>query len=249
VAFPIITPYTILTGIKHPAVNIPLDVVIQIVGWLDSGCDLANMALVQRSWCYPAQVELFRAVILKCPLRAQLFVEAFVRNLGPGNPAIRRGVNRLPLERYVRYIYVDVPENYSQVEFYGNLASILPLLDRLCSLYVVLRCWDKYIWNAQLGSYLSEFAPPSLQFLSIQVSGYFNTQILALTVVFRFPLGNLLLDCSGLAKVLFGGESGSEIGRTYGRSPLSAKIHGGGHQPKPPSPQQLKPLKTLYTSG
>jgi hypothetical protein len=163
-----------LTGTQHPAVSIPIDIVTQIVGWMDSGGDLASMALVQRSWCYPAQVELFRAVILKCPVRAQLFVEAFIRNLGPGNPVMRRGSQRLHLERYVRHIYVDVPENYSQDEFYGSLATILPLLDNIHSLYIVLRSWDKYIWNVLLGSYLPEHAPSSLQLLSIEVSRYFN---------------------------------------------------------------------------
>jgi hypothetical protein len=83
VPIPIIMPHTVLTGMQHPEVNIPIDIVAQIVGWLDSGRDLTSMALVQCSWCGPAQAELFRAVILKCPVRAQLFVEAFVRNLGP----------------------------------------------------------------------------------------------------------------------------------------------------------------------
>jgi hypothetical protein len=161
-----------LTGTQHPAVSIPIDIVTQIVGWMDSGGDLASMALVQRSWCYPAQVELFRAVILKCPVRAQLFVEAFIRNLGPGNPVMRRGSQRLHLERYVRYIYVDVPENYSQTEFYNSLGSILPLLTNLQSLYILMRRWDKYIWDIQLGKHLPQHAPPSLQYLCIQVSSY-----------------------------------------------------------------------------
>jgi hypothetical protein len=166
--------HTVLTGIQHPAVHIPIDIVAQIVGWLDSGRDLTNVALVQRSWCDPAQAELFRAVILKCPVRAQLFVKAFVRNLGPDNPATRRGAQRLHLERFVRYIYVDAPENYSEEEFYGSIASILPLLDNIRSLYIVLRSWDQYIWNVLLGKYLPEHAPSSLQQLSIQVSRYFN---------------------------------------------------------------------------
>jgi hypothetical protein len=168
--------HTVLTGIQHPAVHIPIDIVAQIVGWLDSGRDLTNVALVQRSWCDPAQAELFRAVILKCPVRAQLFVEAFVRNLGPDNPATRRGAQRLHLERFVRYIYVDVPENYSQTEFYNSLVTILPLLTNLQSLYILMRCWDKYIWDIQLGKHLPQHAPPSLQCLYIQVSSRLNIQ-------------------------------------------------------------------------
>jgi hypothetical protein len=81
-----------------------------------------------------------------------------------------QGINRLPLENYVRHIYMDVPETYPQDEFYGIITSILPLLENLRSLYFVLRHWNKYIWNVQLGSYIPEHAPPSLQRLSIQVS-------------------------------------------------------------------------------
>lgn len=163
-------------------VHIPYDIVAQVAGWLDSGGDLTNMALVQRSWCHPVQLELFRAVILKCPVRAQLFVAAFVQNLGPGNPSIRSGANRLPLERYVRHILLDVPENFSQAEFYGNLATILPLLENLCSLYVVMRRWNDYAWQLQLGKYFPEHAPPSLQRLCIQVSRFYNVHIYRISI-------------------------------------------------------------------
>ena len=97
--------------VQKPAIYIPLEIVAQISGWLDTGSDLTNMALVQRSWCYPAQAELFSTVILKCPIRMQLFVEAFVRNIGPGNPLWSLRIGRLHLENFVRHIYVDIPEN------------------------------------------------------------------------------------------------------------------------------------------
>jgi hypothetical protein len=148
--------------------------VAEVVGWLDSGSDLSNAALVQRTWCCPAQVRLFGSVTLKCPLRAQLFVEAFVRNIGPGNPCWRMGMDRLHLECFVRHIYVDVPENYSQVLFYTNLTTILPLLTNLRSLYIMMRRWDSHIWRIELGKYLPEHAPPSLGRLCIQVSEYCN---------------------------------------------------------------------------
>jgi len=249
VAFPIITPYTILTGIQHPAVNIPLDVVTQIVRWLDSGCDLANVALVQRSWCYPAQVELFRAVILKCPLRAQLFVEAFVRNLGPGNPAIRRGVNCLPLERYVRYIYVDVPENYSQADFYNSLGSFLPLLTNLQSLYIVMRRWDVYIWDIQLGKHLPEHAPPSLQRLCIQVSGHMNTMIYYLSLQLRFPQVIQPPGRSRTGQTSIGGGHGLRSGNTFGQSPSSAKTYAGGDRLTQQHPRHARRRKKMYASG
>jgi len=164
-------------GTQKPPVVAPLDVVANIAKHLDSGNDLGNMALVERSWCYPAQVELFRAVVLKCPVRAQLFVEAFLRNLGPDNPLIRSGIKRLPLEMFVRHIYMDVPENYSQAEFYCNLASVLPLLGNLRSLYIMMRRWDNYIWNELLGKHISEHAPPKLQHLCVQVSVYYCLSI------------------------------------------------------------------------
>ena len=164
-------------GTQKPPVNVPIDVITHIAKQLDSGCDLGNMALVERSWCYPAQVELFRAVVLKCPVRAQLFVEAFLQNLGPGNPLIRKGVKRLRLEMYVRHIYVDVPENYSQTEFYCNLTSVLPLLGNLRSLYIMMRRWDNHIWNVLLGKYIPEHAPSQLQRLCIQVSVYYHLLI------------------------------------------------------------------------
>jgi len=158
-------------------VNIPYDIVAQVARCLDSRGDLTNMALVQRSWCYPVQLELFRAVILKCPVCAQLFVAAFVQNLGPGNPSIRSGTNRVPLERYVRHILLDVLENFSQEEFYGNLATILPLLENLRLLYVITQRWDDYAWQLHLGKYLPEHALPSLQRLCIQVSRFYNVHI------------------------------------------------------------------------
>src|SRR6266849_3153822 len=128
------------------------------------------MALVQRSWCYPAQVKLFGMVILKCPVHAQLFVEAFVRNIGPGNPLRRMGVGRLRLEIFVRHIYMDVPANYPQSQFYDNLVTVLPLLKNLRSLYIVMRRWDDRIWRLELGKFLHENAPLSLERLCIQVS-------------------------------------------------------------------------------
>lgn len=128
------------------------------------------MALVQRSWCYPAQVVLFGTIILKCPVRAQLLVEAFVRNIGPGNPLRHMGINRLRLESFVHHIYLDIPENYSQVQFFGNLSTILPLLRNLHSLYIMMRRWDDQIWEVELGRSLPEHAPPSLKRLCIQVS-------------------------------------------------------------------------------
>ena len=103
------------------------------------------MALVQRSWCHPAQAELFGTVILKCPVRVQLFVEAFVRNIGPSNPLQKMGVDRLRLESFVRHVYVDIPENYSQAQFYASLITILPLLNNLCSIYLVMRRWENRI--------------------------------------------------------------------------------------------------------
>jgi hypothetical protein len=155
-------------------VHIPIDVVAQFSSWLDSGSDLTNLALVQRSWCHPAQAELFGTVVLKCPIRAQLFVEAFVRNMGPGNPLWHLGIDRLHLENFVRHIYVDIPENYSQKRFYGNLSTILPLLVNLRSLYIVMRRWNNHIWEIELGKFLPEHAPPSLQRLCIQVSNHCN---------------------------------------------------------------------------
>jgi hypothetical protein len=155
-----------------PATSIPLDIVTQVAGWLDSGSDLTNMALAQRSWCYPAQVALFGSVVLTCPVRTQLFVEAFVRNMGPGNPLRRMGVDRLRLECFVHHIYLDVPENYSQVHFYGNISTILPLLSNLRSLYIMLRRWDNQIWDIELGKFLPEHAPSSLTQLCIQVSDH-----------------------------------------------------------------------------
>jgi hypothetical protein len=50
-------------------IDIPLDVVAQIFGWLGVGRDLTNVALVQQLWCHLVQTELFGTVILKCPLR------------------------------------------------------------------------------------------------------------------------------------------------------------------------------------
>src|SRR5882762_137434 len=157
---------------QNPAVNIPLDIVAQVAGWLDSGSDLTSMALVQQSWCYPAQIELFGTVVLKCPIRAQLFVEAFIRNIGPGNPLKRIGIGRLRLECFVHHIYVDIPCNYSQRQFYGNIITVLPLLSNLRSLYIMMRRWDKYIWELELGKFLPEHAPRSLVRLCIQVSEY-----------------------------------------------------------------------------
>jgi len=207
------------------------------------------MALVQRSWCYPAQVELFRAVILKCPLRAQLFVEAFVRNLGPGNPAIRRGVNRLPLERYVRYIYVDVPENYSQTDFYNSLGSFLPLLTNLQSLYIVMRRWDVYIWDIQLGKHLPEHAPPSLQRLCIQVSGHINTMIYYLSLQLRFPQVIQPPGRSRTGQTSIGGGHGLRSGNIFGQSPSSAKTYAGGDRLTQQHPRHARRRKKMYASG
>ena len=161
-------------GTQKPAVHIPVDIVVEVVGWLDSGSDISNAALVQRSWCYPTQVRLFGAVTLRCPVRTQLFVEAFVRNIGPGNPRWRMGMDRLRLECFVRHIYIDVPENYSQVRFYANITTILPLLRNLRSLYVMMRRWNDHVWQIELGKYLPEHAPPSLERLCIQASIYCN---------------------------------------------------------------------------
>jgi hypothetical protein len=141
---------------------------------LGIGNDLANLALVQRSWCDPAQQELFRAIVFKCPVRMQLFIDALVRNIGPANPPIRGGHNRLPLEKLVRHIYLDVPDNYGQGEFYGIIASILPLLSNLSSLYIVMRRWDSHILDIYLGEYIPEHAPSSLQRLLIQVGLKYN---------------------------------------------------------------------------
>lgn len=155
----------------------PIDIVAQIVRWMDVGSDLTNMALVQRSWCHPAQSELFGTVILKCPIRTQLFVEAFVRNIGPGNPLRRMGVDRVHLENFVRHIYVDIPENYTQGRFYGNLVTILPLLRNLRSLYLVMRRWNDHIWDVELGKFLPEHAPPTLNRLCIEVSKHCDVEI------------------------------------------------------------------------
>jgi hypothetical protein len=151
------------------------------------------VALVQRSWCRPAQVELFGTVILKCPIRVQLFVEAFVRNIGPGNPLWNMGIDRLPLESFVRHIYISIPENYSQARFYANIVTILPLLRNLRSMYLVMRRWDNHIWEVQLGTFLPEHAPPSLERLCIQVSQCFNFQRendIVLTIKFQIPAGD-----------------------------------------------------------
>ena len=145
---------------------------------MDAGSDLTNMALVQRSWCHPAQVQLYGTVILKCPVRTQLLVEAFVRNMGPGNPSRRLGVDRLRLEIFIRHIYIDIPENYTQAQFYGNIATIFPLLSNLRSLYIVMRCWNNHIWEVELGKFLPEHAPLSLEHLFIQVSQYCNVKIM-----------------------------------------------------------------------
>ena len=153
-----------------------MDIVAEVVGWLNSGSDVSNAAQVQRSWRHPAQAKLFGTVTLKCPLRAQLFVEAFVRNIGPGNPCWHMGADRLRLECFVRHIYIDVPENYSQVRFYTNLTTILPLLSNLRSLYIMMRRWSDHVWRIELGKYLPEHAPPSLERLCIQVSKYFATR-------------------------------------------------------------------------
>jgi hypothetical protein len=155
--------------IQNPPIHFPHDIVCEVFGWLNLGNDLTNLALVQRSWCHPAQRELFRAIVLKCPVRMQLFIDALVRNIGPANPPIRRGHNRLCLERLVRHMYLDVPNNYAQGEFYGNIASILPVLTNLRSLYIAMRRWDNHILDIYLGEYLPEHAPPNLQCLSIQV--------------------------------------------------------------------------------
>jgi hypothetical protein len=134
---------------------------------------------VQRSWCYPAQAELFSTVILKCPIRIQLFVEAFVRNIGPGNPLWNLRIGRLHLESFVRHIYVDIPENYSQARFYANLITILPLLGNLRSIFIVMRRWENHIWQIELGKLLPEHAPPSLERLCIQVSRYCNVKMMS----------------------------------------------------------------------
>jgi hypothetical protein len=164
---------------QKPAIYLPLEIVAQISGWLDTGSDLTNMALVQRSWCYPAQAELFSTVILKCPIRIQLFVEAFVRNIGPGNPLWNLRIGRLHLESFVRHIYVDIPENYSQARFYANLITILPLLGNLRSIFIVMRRWENHIWQIELGKLLPEHAPPSLERLCIQVSRYCNVKMMS----------------------------------------------------------------------
>jgi hypothetical protein len=190
------------------------------------------MALVQRSWCEPEQRELLRAVIFKCPVRVQLFVEAFIRNLGPGNPLIRKDVYRSRLETFVHHIYLDIPENFSQAEFYGNLITILPLLENLRSLYIVMRRWDDYVWNVQLGRYLPEHAPPRLQRLCMQVSGSCNVHVTSYSQpLFRFTLGTQMLDCLHVTQMLIGGEHGLRNGSTSKRLPSSVKMCGGGDHP------------------
>jgi hypothetical protein len=172
------------------------------------------MALVRRSWCYPAQVELFGTVILKCPVRAQLFVEAFVRNIGPASPHWRMGVDRLHLETFVRHIYVDIPENYSQKSFYGNLSTILPLLTNLRSLYVVMRRWNSHIWEIELGRFLPEHAPPSLERLSVQVSKWCQFRIILHSCSYhRFQQAIRMLYCSR-GQTTNGGRHGLARGRT-----------------------------------
>jgi hypothetical protein len=150
------------------------------------------MALVQRSWCHPAQVQLFGTVVLKCPVRAQLFVEAFVRNIGPGSPHWRMGVSHLCLETFVRHVYVNIPVNYTQKRFYSNLSTILPLLINMRSLYIVMRCWSNHIWEIEFGRFLPEHAPPSLEHLCIQVSKQCKQieNSTKLTVISQIPAGN-----------------------------------------------------------
>jgi hypothetical protein len=129
---------------------------------------------------------------------------------------------------------MDAPENYLQDEFHGNIATIIPLLENLRSLYIVLRRWGKYVWNVQLGSYFPEHAPPSLQLLSIQVNGYFMQHVLhtrVLTPFIRYQLEILLLKCS-LVKVLFGGGNGLRHGSISTQPSSPAKICDGGDQLK-----------------
>jgi hypothetical protein len=189
------------------------------------------MALVQRSWCHPAQSELFRTVVLKCPVRAQLFIEAFVRNIGPGNPLWRMGINRVRLESLVRHIYVDIPENYTQGQFYGNLVTIFPLLSNLRSLYLVMRRWNDHIWDVELGKFIPEHAPRSLERLSIEVSKYYRASTpVCLRSHSRSQQAIQVLYCSHVGRISAGGGVGLVHGSTSGRWPSSAKTFGGTDQ-------------------
>jgi hypothetical protein len=125
-----------------------------------------------------------------------------VRNIGPGNPVWHLGIDRLRLEIFVRHIYVDIPENYSQKKFYGNLATILPLLTNLHSLYIVMRRWDNHIWEIELGKFLPDHAPPSLKRLSIQVSNYCNLKQYRIHNYSRFHRVTQMLCCSHASDVL-----------------------------------------------
>jgi hypothetical protein len=240
---------TVFDSIQQTAVNIPFDIVCQIAGWLNVGSHLTNMALVQRSWCEPVQRELFRAVILKCPIRAQLLVEAFVRNIGPGNPFKRRGAGRSPLENFVYHIYLDIPENFSQAEFYGNLATILPLLENLRSLYIVMRSWNEHVWTVQLGTDLPEHAPPSLQRLCIQVSGLYNIRVTLYSVILQIHAGIQILDCLHVSQTLISGKRGLQNGITSKQLPSSAKMCGGGDHLTSQCPRHARPQKRPYASG
>jgi hypothetical protein len=69
--------------------------------------------------------------------------------------------------------------NYSQKCFYGNLSTILPILTNLRSLYIVMRRWNNHIWEIELGKFLPEHAPPSLERLCIQVSKWCKVKIVS----------------------------------------------------------------------
>lgn len=209
------------------------------------------MALVQRSWCHPAQAELFGTVILTCPVRVQLFVEAFVRNIGPGNPLQKMGVDRLRLESFVRHVYVDIPENYSQARFYASLVTILPLLNNLRSIYLVMRRWENRIWEVELGRLMPEHAPPSLERLCIQVSKDCGVKMISYSRSYsRFWRGIQMLYYLHVSQIpTFGGGIGLARGDTSRPWPSSVKTFGGIDHLTCPSPKHLRQQRRSYANG
>jgi hypothetical protein len=89
-------------------VQVPLEIMGMIARRAKSS-DICSPSLVQRSWRWIAQSELFRNIRIVTILQSHHLIHAFMCNTGHENP--RKGHSRVLLENFVQNIYLDITGN------------------------------------------------------------------------------------------------------------------------------------------
>jgi hypothetical protein len=148
-------------------VQVPLEI-IGMIARRAMLSDICSLSLVQRSWWWIAQSELFRNVRIVTILQSQHFVNAFMCNIGYENP--RKGHSCVPLESFVQNIFLDMTGNRTKnrpnfTVILRNFCTIGPILANICTLYIKIG-WDEVVLGQV--AFLKDSIPP-LHKLSIQV--------------------------------------------------------------------------------